>query len=80
MEAIENKQLTDKPGWVRVSLHPVMTDAEVIFITQAIKEIVENQKEWASEYSYNPASNEFDSPKQGDSRLKENMKAIYNFL
>ena len=56
-----------------------MTDAEVIFITQAIKEIIEKHKEWAAEYSYNPASNEFDSHKQDDSRLKESMKAIYHF-
>ena len=77
MKNIENQELTDKPGWVRVSLHPIMTDAEVIFITDAIKAIITNQREWALEYTYNPATNEFDSHKQDDSLLQERMKTVF---
>ncbi|WP_194851151.1 aminotransferase class V-fold PLP-dependent enzyme [Nonlabens antarcticus] len=60
MNDIEAKNLTDKPGWVRVSLHPTLTNAELLFITNAITAIIDNQKEWAQDYKYNKQSNEFD--------------------
>lgn len=48
-----------KPGFVRVSLHPTMTDNELDTIIDAIKQIVEHKEEWAKEYHYDPVSNEF---------------------
>jgi selenocysteine lyase/cysteine desulfurase len=59
-EGIATKNMNDKPGWVRVSLHPIMTNKEVLFITDALKEVVENKSEWEKDYTYNPATNEFD--------------------
>ena len=77
MQDIENQNLTNKPGWVRVSLHPIMTNAEVRIITNAIHLIIENKKEWASEYTYNAVTNEFDSHKQDDLVLKARMESVY---
>lgn len=51
--------LTLKPGWVRLSLHPVMTEKEVLFIAKALKEIGENYKEWSKDYIYHSSINEF---------------------
>jgi selenocysteine lyase/cysteine desulfurase len=59
-EGIATKNMNDKPGWVRVSLHPIMTNKEVLFITDALKEVVEHKNEWEKDYTYNPATNEFD--------------------
>ncbi|SHF73996.1 Selenocysteine lyase/Cysteine desulfurase [Salegentibacter echinorum] len=59
-EGIATKNMCDKPGWVRVSLHPIMTNKEVLLITDALKEIVKNKAEWEKDYTYNPATNEFD--------------------
>src|SRR3989338_2681362 len=39
--------LTDKPGWVRLSLHPTMTNAEVQFIVDGIRELAGKHREWA---------------------------------
>ena len=36
-----------------------MTNDEVYFITQAIKEIVENISEWKNDYVYSSAKNEY---------------------
>lgn len=58
---ILQKNLTEKPGWVRVSLHPTMTNKELLFIINSIKEIVENGKDWEKAYQYNCVTNEFDS-------------------
>ena len=48
-----------KPGFIRVSLHPTMTDEELEVIIDAIKQIAKNHKEWAKDYHYNTISNEF---------------------
>jgi selenocysteine lyase/cysteine desulfurase len=51
--------LTDKPGWVRLSLHPTMTDAEAQFIVDAIRELADKHRSWAKDYRYCSRSNEF---------------------
>lgn len=56
---IDRGDLSNKPGWVRLSLHPTNTNAEIIFILNAIKEIVNNFKKWGKDYDYSPRTNEF---------------------
>jgi selenocysteine lyase/cysteine desulfurase len=51
--------LTDKPGWVRLSLHPTMTDAEAQFIVDAIRELAGKHRSWAKDYRYCSRTNEF---------------------
>lgn len=58
---ILQKNLTEKPGWVRVSLHPTMKNDELLFITNSVKEIVLNIENWQKAYQYNPVTNEFDN-------------------
>lgn len=77
MQDIDNKRLTNKPGWVRVSLHPIMTDAEVVYITQALKECIRHREEWAAAYTYNPQTNEFDSRSHDDAKLQCMMREIF---
>ena len=56
---INDGDLTLKPGWVRMSIHPTMTDVEVHFIMNAIEELSKNHKEWGADYRYNNITNEF---------------------
>ena len=62
-ESITNKidqgDLSDKPGWVRLSLHPTSTDDEALFIVNAVKQVVENAKEWAKDYEVDLVSGDF---------------------
>ena len=51
--------LTDKPGWIRMSIHPVMTNQEVEYIVDSIRQLAENHQEWAAEYEYSRQTNEF---------------------
>jgi selenocysteine lyase/cysteine desulfurase len=50
---------TERPGWVRASLHPTTTDEEADYIIDALREIRNNAKQWAAEYDYDPHANEF---------------------
>ena len=58
-EAIDHGDLTAKPGWIRFSLHPVMTDEETLFILEAIRELAKRHQRWALDYVYQPHNNEF---------------------
>ncbi|MFH6959358.1 aminotransferase class V-fold PLP-dependent enzyme [Flavobacterium aquidurense] len=60
-EELLQKNQSNKPGWVRLSLHPIMTNEEVLFICDALHEVVENHKEWQKEYRHNSATNEYES-------------------
>ena len=48
-----------KPGWIRLSLHPTMTNEELIYICEAIEQTVEYAEEWKKDYSYDRHTNEF---------------------
>ena len=56
---INSGNLSEKPGWVRISLHPTMTNAELKFVVDAINEIQKNYKKWEKDYIYNLKTNEF---------------------
>ncbi len=51
--------LSLKPGWVRLSIHPIMTDEEAHYVVHAVKETVKNIKKWQADYVYQPRLNEF---------------------
>lgn len=48
-----------KPGWIRLSLHPTMTNNELLFILDAIKQTVKNAEKWKKDYCYDKHTNEF---------------------
>jgi selenocysteine lyase/cysteine desulfurase len=58
-EQIDHGDLSAKPGWVRLSLHPTMTDDELDYILNALRRIVAHAGTWAHDYTYNPHTNEF---------------------
>lgn len=67
-EKITSGDLSEKPGWVRISLHPVMTDAEIDYIAGSVDEIARNYKKWQQDYSYNKHTNEFRHHLEGDGK------------
>ena len=56
---ISSGDLIQKPGWIRMSVHPTTTTAEIEFVCESIRLLAENHQEWAKEYQYNPKTNEF---------------------
>ena len=65
-DRIDAGDLSMKPGWIRLSLHPTMTDDELLFITDAIRQSVENADEWKKDYCYDRHTNEFNHSKFPD--------------
>jgi selenocysteine lyase/cysteine desulfurase len=58
-EKINRGDLSEKPGWVRLSIHPTMTDDELDRILSAIKEVSIHAPEWMNDYNYVLEMNEF---------------------
>lgn len=58
-DRITHGDLSQKPGWVRLSLHPTMSDAELDLALDAIDQISRKHQEWGKEYLYNKHTNEF---------------------
>lgn len=56
---IDKGDLSAKPGWVRLSLHPTMTDDDLYFTLDAIKQIRKNIDKWERDYKYDKHTNEF---------------------
>lgn len=58
-DLINHGDLSQKPGWIRLSLHPIMTNEELDLIIHALREVAEHHEEWAGDYVYNLQTNEF---------------------
>ncbi len=59
IKKIDEGCLIERPGWIRMSIHPTTTDEEVDLICESIKAIAKNYKNWEKEYNYNSITNEF---------------------
>ena len=70
--------LIERPGWIRMSIHPIMTNEEIEFICDSIKEVANNFKKWAADYTYNPSKNEYvhNSNKLVESEIAQNWFKI----
>lgn len=58
-ERIDHGDLSEKPGWVRLSFHPSTTMADIDHAMHAVREIAAHAETWAKDYLYSPISNEF---------------------
>ncbi|MFK5890750.1 MAG: aminotransferase class V-fold PLP-dependent enzyme [Flavobacteriaceae bacterium] len=56
---IEGGCLVERPGWIRMSIHPTITNKEIAYVCQSIKEVITNHKTWGADYHYDAPSNEF---------------------
>ncbi|MDP5105686.1 MAG: aminotransferase class V-fold PLP-dependent enzyme [Polaribacter sp.] len=50
---------TQKPGWIRLSLHPTITNSELDFICNSLNELSENIEKWSQDYAYDSIKNDY---------------------
>ena len=58
-DKIDHGDYSEKPGWVRMSIHPTMTNDEIYFICDSINQTVKNISSWEKDYHYNSSKNEY---------------------
>jgi selenocysteine lyase/cysteine desulfurase len=73
-DKINQHDYSEKPGWVRFSLHPTMTNEELLYIVNAIRELCEKYPRWIKDYKHEKATStiEYFQP--------ENSKFIYETI
>jgi len=49
---INQGNCSTKPGWIRMSIHPTMTNEEVVYIMDAIESVANNHTEWSKDYKF----------------------------
>jgi selenocysteine lyase/cysteine desulfurase len=57
--SISSGDLSKKPGWIRMSIHPTTTNSEIKLVCDAIKALTTNFKSWQEDYIYNPLKNDY---------------------
>ncbi|OIQ20142.1 MAG: selenocysteine lyase [Flavobacterium sp. MedPE-SWcel] len=74
---ITEGDLIQKPGWIRMSIHPTTTSEEIQYVCNSIKEVAANHEQWGDDYVYNKSTNEF--VHKNDSQIPANdVKQWFN--
>jgi selenocysteine lyase/cysteine desulfurase len=81
LHSIRSGDLLCKPGWVRLSVHPTMTNAEIDFIMDAIQLTAMHFQKWAKDYTYDDECNEyfFKSAEANEQSTIENWFNVSNW-
>jgi selenocysteine lyase/cysteine desulfurase len=58
-DEIDRGNFFARPGWVRMSIHPTTTTADVDYMLEAISETASHIGQWEQEYRYVAATNEY---------------------
>lgn len=56
---IDMGDLSEKPGWVRMSLHPTMSNQEVDYLIDAVRQVADNAELWSDDYRYERRLNDY---------------------
>ncbi len=75
-DKIDGGDLSDKPGWVRLSFHPTSPDDEIEACLEAVKEVVRHKEAWAADYTYDRHTNEYHH-KAGDSFSHDRVRSWF---
>jgi hypothetical protein len=59
IEKIDQGCSIERPGWIRMSIHPTTTDEEVEYMCDSIQLMAENFESWSTDYNYDPKSGEY---------------------
>ncbi|MDR9442246.1 MAG: aminotransferase class V-fold PLP-dependent enzyme [Schleiferiaceae bacterium] len=58
-DLIDRGDLSLKPGWVRLSLHPIMNNAEIDYIAEALEYLAAHWQKYAEDYHRLPGTTEY---------------------
>jgi selenocysteine lyase/cysteine desulfurase len=58
-DKIDLGDFSEKPGWVRLSVHPTTTNDDLYFMIDALKDVVKNISVYEKDYTYSSTKNEF---------------------
>lgn len=76
-ERIDHGDLSDKPGWVRLSFHPSTTMADIDHAIDAVREIATHAEAWSQDYVYSSHTNEFSPRDPGEDVTRRRVESWF---
>jgi selenocysteine lyase/cysteine desulfurase len=58
-DELDTGNLYVRPGWVRISVHPMMTNKEIHYITHSVKEVAKKIRYFEKKYEFDSSTGEF---------------------
>jgi selenocysteine lyase/cysteine desulfurase len=78
-DRINHGDYSTKPGWIRISLHPTLTNEEVRYIGDSIVELAVHHQEWGANYEVNYACGGAPTIESAtDAELKQRMDLVFS--
>jgi selenocysteine lyase/cysteine desulfurase len=78
-ELISHYDYSEKPGWIRMSIHPTMTNDEIKFIADSICQLAKNHEKWLKDYVLEPINNSIKHKnQQSDSKIKCRIESLFD--
>jgi selenocysteine lyase/cysteine desulfurase len=56
-QMIDEGNYAEKPGWIRASIHPTLSNEEIAYLGDSIVQLAQNHQEWAKDYRFDPSTN-----------------------
>ncbi len=82
-DLVSKGDFSEKPGWIRISLHPTTTNEEVVYLRDGILDLAKNHVEWRKDYDQDSVHGTL-TAKSGDldAELKQKMDSALtrNFI
>jgi selenocysteine lyase/cysteine desulfurase len=75
-DEIRKGNLSLKPGWIRLSIHPTTTNEEASYVCDAIEQLCLNFRDWQNDYSYSSRTNEF-THKSGPGNERQVVEELF---
>ncbi|CQR45992.1 putative cysteine desulfurase [Paraliobacillus sp. PM-2] len=78
VQSVEAGNMSLKPGWVRISFHPVMSNQEIKDTIQAIQLVMNNVHKWEKDYIYDANKDTF-IYKNEKEKSNVNLNQLFTF-
>jgi selenocysteine lyase/cysteine desulfurase len=75
---IDEGDYSEKPGWIRASIHPTMTDEEVRFLCNSIIKLSNNFEEWSDDYEMDKTKGTIKNKLDNDSYMIDYIDNIFD--
>lgn len=75
---INEGDYSDKPGWIRASIHPTMTDDEINYLCDAIKQLSINFEKWSENYFFDKAKGVIRHKTQNEDSIISHIDNTFN--
>lgn len=79
-EKVDTGDVSERPGWVRLSIHPTMTEEDILQLAGAIQQVQRFHQGWSTDYHFDEATGQINhwTDRSDNDRLAE-IEALFDF-